>query len=226
MKKKIAMIAAAAICVICAAGCANGETQSQTGTVALGTTTPTAAASAEASTEAPATEQITSGTTTAASTEETDAAAGEAVAATGSLRENTRFTYRGVEFSVGDNADDVIPNLGDQSKPSDKQQPCIPGAGEIEYFYYDGVIIQVTQFGLICDINISKFETPDSDAATVTGVGMNTSEEECKSILGEPTNDYGGYFIYSDGGYSFSVIFDDEDGSVTSISASDMDLPM
>ena len=222
MKKKISMLIAAALCVICAAGCANGTTESTTGTVALGTTT--TAASEEVTTTTSETEQSTSGTSTPTSTAE--AYEGETSTATGSLRENTRFTYRGVEFAVGDNADDVIPNLGEQSKPSSKLQHCIPGAGEIEYFYFDGITVQVTQFGLICELDISKFENPGSDATTVTGISLASTAEQCKAILGEAENEFDGYLGYADGGYNFTLIFDDEDGSLVSFSASDMDLPM
>ena len=91
----------------------------------------------------------------------------EAAPVDDSLKGRTSFVYRGVTFNVGDKADDVIPQLGDLKKPAYKEQPCIPGAGEIEHFEYDGISVAVTQYGQICDIYISAIDNPGSDAKIV-----------------------------------------------------------
>ena len=223
MKKKTGIILAAILTVLCASGCANGQKESQTGTVALGTTT-TSATEAETTTETP-----TKAETEQTSDDPTDTTKAEAAASPvtdGTVKERSAIVYRGVTFNIGDTADDVIPKLGDQSKPSYKAQPCIPGAGELEHFTYDGVSITVTQFGLICDICFNSNENPGSDAVTASGLGLGATPEQCKSALGEPDDDYGFMYIYSDGSFSLTVSFDEDTGNVFSIASTDMDIPM
>ncbi len=230
MKIKTGIIIAAVLTALCAGGCANGQKESQTGTVALATTT-AAATEAATTTEAPETTTEAPAKTEAAQTsdEPTDTTQAEAdapAASDGTVKEKSAVVYRGVTFNIGDKADDVIPNLGDQSKPSYKEKPCIPGAGELEHFTYDGIYITVTQFGLICDIGFNATENPGSDAVTVSGIGLGATPEQCKEALGEPDDDYGFMYIYSDGSFSLSVSFDEDTGNVFMISSTDMDIPL
>ena len=151
----------------------------------------------------------------------------EAAPADDTLKGRTSFVYRGVTFNVGDKADDVIPQLGDLKKPAYKEQPCIPGAGEIEHFEYDGISVAVTQYGQICDIYISAIDNPGSDAKIVAGLGLGATADEVKKVLGEPTDDIEGVILtYADGSYSFSLSFDEETGEAFLISATDMDLEL
>ena len=225
MKKKTALMIAAVMAALCAAGCANGQTQSQTGTVALATTT-TAATEAATTTEAPETTTEAPAETTDHPPDNTNSRAAAPAALYGPRKEKSAIVYRGVTFNVCDAADDVIPKLGDQSKPSYKDQPCIPGAGELEHFTFDGIYVTVTQFGLISDIGFNNTENPGSDAVTASGIGLGSTPEQCKEALGEPDDDYGFMYIYRDGSFSLSVMFDEESGKVFSVSSTDMDIPM
>jgi hypothetical protein len=227
MKKRILSIITAAVCVICTAGCANGQKESATGTLALATTTTAATTEAPAAdtTEAPA-DTTAADTAAADTTEASEKDTAPAAPVGDSIKDKCAFVYRGVTFNIGDKADDVIPKLGDQSKPSYKAQPCIPGAGEIEHFTYDGIYLAVTQFGLICDIGFTTVENPGTDAATVTGLNTESTAEDYKAVLGEPADDYGFMYIYRDGSFSFSVSFDEDTGKTFSLSSEDMDLPL
>lgn len=142
-----------------------------------------------------------------------------------SLAGNSRFIYNGVEFGVGDKADEVIPKLGDQIKPSEKSQPCVPDAGMIETFSFDGFIIQVTESGIIYSINLNNESTSDNLCTTVGGIKIGSTLDEVKKALGDPAdeNEYG--LTYQDGELYLSFVIDD-DGKMMSITVEDMSIDL
>lgn len=142
-----------------------------------------------------------------------------------SLAGNSRFIYNGVEFGVGDKADEVIPKLGDQIKPSEKSQPCVPDAGMIETFSFDGFTVQVTESGIIYSINLNSDSTGDTPCTTVGGVKIGSTAEDVKKALGEPSSEDEYGLTYQEGELYFSFILDD-DGKMMSITVEDMSIDL
>ncbi len=142
-----------------------------------------------------------------------------------SLVKNSRYTYNGVEFGTGDKADDVIPKLGDQIKPSEKSQPCIPDAGMIETFTFDGFTIQVTENGIIYSINLNNEATGSDLCTTVSGLKIGSTVDDVKKALGEPSDETEYGLTYQDGDLYLSFVIDD-DGKMMSITTEDMSIEL
>ncbi|MBO6114560.1 MAG: hypothetical protein J6P57_05840 [Lachnospiraceae bacterium] len=143
-----------------------------------------------------------------------------------SLEAKSRFIYNGTEFGVGNKGSDIVSMLGEQAqiKPSEKSQPCIPGAGEIETFYYPGFIIQVTQYDVIATVCLTNDYDESKDCSTIGGLKLGQTIEDAKNIIGTDnmTEDEFG-LNYQDGDKYLSISVRD-DGSIFSIKAEDMSI--
>lgn len=143
-----------------------------------------------------------------------------------SLAAKSRFAYNGVEFGVGDKGSDVVSRLGDQAqiKPSEKSQPCIPGAGEVETFYYPGFIIEVTQYDIVASVCLTNDFDDSKDCSTLGGLKLGQTLEDAKKIIGTDNmteNEFG--LNYQDGD-KYLTISVREDGSIFSIKAEDLSI--
>ena len=150
--------------------------------------------------------------TTAATTE---AGATEAQATASGLAGKTQVTYNGVTFGCGDKASEVVAKLGDQVRPSETAQPCIPGVGELTHFYFPGLVITASQYDVIRQVTLTNDYAEGTDAKIGGSIGLGTKSDEIKSTLGDPTteDEYG--LSYSEGDYSFNVVFNDEGGAMS-----------
>ncbi|MBQ8912813.1 MAG: hypothetical protein IJ054_02055 [Lachnospiraceae bacterium] len=138
-----------------------------------------------------------------------------------SLAAKARFVYNGVEFGAGDKASEVVAKLGDQIKPSEKSQPCVPGSSEIETYYFPGFTFDVSKDDVIFSICLTNDYDDSKDCTTVGGVGIGKSLDDAKSILGTDNceeNEFG--LTYTEGDIYLSVSIDD-DGNVFSVRVED-----
>ena len=166
-------------------------------------------------------------TTAAANATEavTEAGATEAQASTNALKDAAKVTLNGVTFGVGDKASDVVAKLGDQIKPSDKSQPCIPGAGEITHYYYPGLVIAASQYDVISTISFTNDYGEGKDAKTVGGVGLGSTAADIKAALGTPSSEDEYGLSFADGDFSVTVVFAD-DNTAMSINIDDMSIEL
>ena len=202
MKKKICY---AVICSMLLAASMTGCGGKDSGTTAAKTE-----ASTQAGTEAP---------------DKNDApAATEAASSTG-LAAAAKVSFNGVTFGTGDKASEVVAKLGDQVKPSDSSQPCIPGAGELTRYYYKGMTITASQYDVISNINFSNENGEGDDAKTADGIGLGSTADEIKAAIGTPASEDEFGLSYSEGTLSLTVVFDDE-GKVMSLSIEDMSVEL
>lgn len=139
-----------------------------------------------------------------------------------SLAGKARFVYNGVEFGTGDKASEVTAKLdGSEIKPSEKSQPCVPGASEIETFYYPGFTFDVSKDDVILMVCLTNDYDESRDCKTVGGVGLGDSLDDAKNILGTENcteTEFGLNYQEDD---LFLTINIGDDGSVFSIRAED-----
>ena len=177
--------------------------------------TTTAAAT---TTEAAATE-VAGGNDTAApaDTESQSASTGLAAAA--------KVTFNGVTFGTGDKASEVVAKLGDQVKPSDSSQPCIPDAGEITHYYFKGLTVDASQYDVICSIYFTNENAEGYDAKLAGSAGLGSTGDEFKAALGTPEteDEYG--LRYVEGDFGVSITYDN-DGKAMSIAIDDLSIQL
>ena len=173
-------------------------------------------------------DDTTAATTAASVTEasaDTEAADTEAQSAATGLAAASKVVLNGVTFGVGEKASDVVAKLGDQIKPSEKSQPCIPGAGEITHYYYAGLCIDASQYDVISSIHFTNDFGEGYDAKTVNGAGLGSTVDEIKAAFGTPEteDEYG--LSFKDGDLNVSVIIKDDQTAMT-INIEDMSVEL
>ena len=131
------------------------------------------------------------------------------------LAAKTKVTFNGVSFGCGDKASDVVAKLGEQVRPSDTAQPCIPEAGELTHYYFAGCVITASQYDVITQVSLTNDYAPGTEAKIAGTIGLGSKSDEIKSALGDPTreDEYG--LTYEDGDYSFNVVFGDDGGAMS-----------
>lgn len=172
------------------------------------------------------------GSLSVSAAESTDASAAEStggedqpeVSADAPFAEKTAIKYNGVTFYVGQKFADIKEQLGKESKPSDKSVPCVPGAQDVENFYYPGLSFQVNYEGNIISISLSNDFTPGNEASTAGGLRLGDDLAKVKKVLGEPTTEDEFGCKYTEGSITLSVMLRENEG-VFIISLTDESLP-
>ncbi len=156
---------------------------------------------------------------------QTTAAATEAQAELTGLAAKARVTYNGVTFGTGDKASEVVAGLGDQLRPAENSQPCIPGAGELTNYYFDGLTITASQFDVISRVSLNNDYGQGQSAKIAGSVGIGSGAEETRAALGTPAteDEYG--LSYQEGELNITVILSD-DAKVMVINIEDMSIEL
>ena len=146
------------------------------------------------------------------------------VAADASFKERMSIKLNDAVIYPGDKFADIKDKLGKEAKPSSKAKPCVPGAQEVEYFYYPGVTVQVNFEGTIISIAVSEESVPGQDGTTAGGLRLGDTRETAKKFLGKPDQEDEYQLAYNEGSVAVRI-YDRENGGIFLISVEDMDLP-
>ena len=232
-KKIIAKTAAflmAASMTAALVSCGSNDSSKTSGTVSMGTadtvkTTASAAETVPAETE-PAGESKAEESKPEESTAESSPADDRQpeVAADASFKERMSIKLNDAVIYPGDKFADIKDKLGKEAKPSSKAKPCVPGAQEVEYFYYPGVTIQVNFEGTIISIAVSEESAPGKDGTTAGGLRLGDTRETAKKFLGKPDQEDEYQLAYNEGSVAVRI-YDRENEGIFLISVEDMDLP-
>ena len=232
-KKIIAKTAAflmAASMTAALVSCGSNDSSKTSGTVSMGTadtvkTTASAAETVPAETE-PAGESKAEESKPEESTAESSPADDRQpeVAADASFKERMSIKLNDAVIYPGDKFADIKDKLGKEAKPSSKAKPCVPGAQEVEYFYYPGVTVQVNFEGTIISIAVSEESVPGQDGTTAGGLRLGDTRETAKKFLGKPDQEDEYQLAYNEGSVAVRI-YDRENGGIFLISVEDMDLP-
>jgi hypothetical protein len=218
------------------ASSAADTTAAETTTAAADTTASAETTTAAADTTASAAEETDAETSAASATAETKAAeetqtqpaAPEQPAGPDSsapLSEKARFVSNGVTFGIGDKFADISDRLVSQTRPSDRSQPCIPGAGEIIHYYYPGMVIDTNEAGVICEVYLGHDFDEGNSAQTVGGLALGMTQDDAVRIMGESNSEYDFAYSITEGSLYFTISVHD-DGKIFGITASNNDLLM
>lgn len=222
---RLAALAFAAAVSLMLASCGSSDSSSKGGTVSLQETS--AAEAVSSSSEASDVSEPAAESTPGAD-DQSAASEGStpAVPATASFAEKTKYIYNGATFEIGSKFADVKDKLGDQAKPSATSTPCVPGAHDVEYFYYAGLIIQVNFEGTIMDIQLNEEMAPGRDGTISVGLKLGDTREKAKELLGEPASEDEYSITYKDPDSKKTLsIYDRENEGIYIIGLTDSEIP-
>ena len=95
----------------------------------------------------------------------------------------------GVNIMPGGNYADVEGKIGDETKPSERIEPCDPEVetADIEY-YFEGVQLTTKEGGLIRMISLD-FEAGGDNVLFGGKIGAGSTVDDVKALMGEPEED-------------------------------------
>ena len=226
MKRTIAVLSALIMAASAAAlaSCGGSESSKSGGTVSLGSSDSSKAAtasSADSSASEPVKDSQAQESSVSAESSPAESAPAESsaegdrqpeVSPDASFKERMSIKYNGVTFYPGDKFADIKDKLGKEAMPSSRSKPCVPGAQEVEFYYYPGLTIQVNFEGTIINISVSEDSAPGRDASTAGGVKLGDTRETAKKFLGAPTAEDEYSLQYKEGEVTVNIYDRDNEG--------------
>lgn len=129
---------------------------------------------------------------------------------------NHQIVFRGVTIAIGDNINQLVKQLGDQSEPSEVVYSCLLGTDGM-VFHYPNIVIETDLNGEICYISLTGGIVVDEKdiAATESEITIGSELTEVSKKLGRPIYETSKNCIYWE--KPVKVTYSYTDGKVTSV---------